>query len=706
MADSRRVPRFIKGFAQHGVELEDGQGGNAKGTCPFCGKEKKITVSEKTGVWRCFSCNRKGNFDQFLGERSELYREAFVGSVVRTLARHRGLKPSTFKAWGVGWSPAKEFYSIPMQGNPTETVTDIHRYFLRLKKGPGTSGGRHSFIAPLKMTGLGPLYICEGEWDGMAMWECLRVEKEKGDVLALPGAGNMPKHLTDILKGRHVVVLSDNDEPGRRGAYRLLGLIEGSARGVKWLKWPDGLPEGYDFRDFYLENRQNNRKTMPRLRKLYVDEPPECEQTPDTPGKASVKAVSARMKAGVEEKAELVGKRQTITRDDAAKRYRKWLHLRNDEPLDVIFGVMMANRLDGDPLWMFIVAPSGGAKSELLMSLSESPLTIARTSITQHTLISGGAALGGGDPSLLPDLNEKVLIVKDFTTIMSLNTTARDEIFGQLRDAYDVKTNWQFGNGMVREYESKFGILAGVTSAVEQFNSNSVLGERFIRYRMTERGNITAGTNAIRQALKNIAKENRMRSDLQDVAKKVLTREVSPEHIPEYGDETIDRVLKLAQWVATLRGVVNRDKYRAHLVLSKPSPEIGTRLAKQFMKLAIGIGIYKQEKVLSEGTYRTITRVATHTAPDRVEEIVKQMFVEDPEVWKSTKEVAGLTNFTDETTRFVLEDLQMLRVVDKEPGRTGRWRLTPPMLRMMRSLGLYDVQLEWKKAKRKRKRRT
>jgi len=55
---------------------------------------------------------------------------------------------------------------------------------------------------------------------------------------------------------------------------------------------------------------------------------------------------------------------------------------------------------------------------------------------------------------------------------------ARDEIFGTLRDAYDGKITKRFANGIVRAYQSTFGLVAGVTPAIESFVvTHAMLGE-------------------------------------------------------------------------------------------------------------------------------------------------------------------------------------------------------------------------------------
>jgi len=703
VADKRSEPRIFKAFRQHGVSLIDAEGNQGQGVCPWCGKNK-LFVNKENGLWDCKTCSRKGNLEKFFEMRANDYQKNMKGKITSFLRDNRNIKASTLQKFGVGYSIKGEFYSIPISGNPKNYTTDIHRYYPKLKKALGTSGGRLTLFAPKGQKDDDLIYVMEGEWDAMAMYECLHANKASGMVYGIAGAGSLPKRLSDLFENKHIIMVMDNDRAGNIGSVRAQSFLGGIAKSVKFIHWPDTFKDGYDFRDHYIAKGSG---TLVSIMKMSKSEPctrfltAEDDHLKKDAGHADNRVPAAQHTE--QEKAKLIGKRPAATYIQTNKSFKKWLSMKSTEALDVMFGTILANRLEGDPLWLFMVAPPGGSKTELLMSTGTSPLVTSCTSITPHTLISGANFAGGGDPSLLPKLDQRVLVVKDFTTIMAMNHTARDEIFGQLRDAYDGLTEKVFGNGVSRRYESKFGIIAGVTPAIEQFSGNSVLGERFLKYHIPHSTAVNTGRDAIKQALKNIASENTMRSDLLVAAKKVLEREVSKEDIPEMDDEIIDKITSLAQWVARLRGVVTKDRYTQQ-IMSKPCAEIGTRLAKQLAKLAIGISIYRQDEVITDDTYRIIASVACSTAPDRVEEIVKQMYVHSPDEEKTTNQVADLSHFPAETVRFVLQDLALLRIVIKTGGDyRGNWILSPVVRSLMKRLNLYNSASEWRGAVNKSK---
>ena len=75
------------------------------------------------------------------------------------------------------------------------------------------------------------------------------------------------------------------------------------------------------------------------------------------------------------------------------------------------------------------------------------------------------------DPSFLPQLDGKVLIIKDLSPLLSLRHEARNIIIVQLRDAYDGSSAQGYGNLGLVSYRAKFSLLGASTLAPENFES-------------------------------------------------------------------------------------------------------------------------------------------------------------------------------------------------------------------------------------------
>ena len=97
-----------------------------------------------------------------------------------------------------------------------------------------------------------------------------------------------------------------------------------------------------------------------------------------------------------------------------------WLYLEDDTFIDVGLATVVGHKFGGDPIWLFLIAPSGSAKTEFLRALTTDRVHHL-SALTPNTFVSGLNQPGKKDPSLLPLLDGKVLVIKDFTAVLSEN---------------------------------------------------------------------------------------------------------------------------------------------------------------------------------------------------------------------------------------------------------------------------------------------
>lgn len=656
----------IAAFEQHGVVIASENDTQYIASCPFCGAYQKMYISKEGSVWDCKVCGMEGNLKTFFAERMKQYRKNITKEHKQKIQEEKGIRPNTLTAWGVGYATDKKFFAIPISNGSPEHVHNIKRY----TPGPGskminTKDCRVDFLHPLERVDSSRVWICEGEWDAMALWQAMP-KAHKEDVVAAPGCNIVPVNESlSQFQNRDVVLAFDNDVPGQKGAVKLAKTLQPIARSVRCVKWPSETPEGYDVRDFFVKDKHK----FFGLIELVQDAPRE-ELLPVS-----------------EEKPKYTG--MGVSPLEVMKVFSKWLYLDSFDCLDVLFGTVFANRLPGDPVWMFLVAPPGGAKTELILSLRDAPGTISTSSLTPASLITGQQFNSENDPSLIPQLNHKILFIKDFTAILNLNQVQRDEIFGILRDAYDGFCEKHFGWGK-RHYQSTFGILAGVTPVVEQMNAENVsMGERFLRYNLylKEAGHQDQSREAIRRALSNTEKNDDMKRELREIAHRVVNVDVSNKH-PSVPEDMQHRIVLLAELVSRMRAAVSRDKYTRE-VMTKPVHEVGTRLAKQLKKLAQGIAIYNRENVVSGKTYQILIKVARSTIPSRNEDILRQLYIHDE---LDTKELAKKTGLPSLTIRSVMENMMLLGIVRK---REEGWTLSKKITRTMREIGMFSKERQY-----------
>jgi hypothetical protein len=291
-----------------------------------------------------------------------------------------------------------------------------------------------------------------------------------------------------------------------------------------------------------------------------------------------------------------------VTLTDVEAVFTKWLRLDDLEPVHVVLGAVVANQLDGDPLWQFIVAPPSGLKTEIIRSLTSIEAVYPLSSLTAQTFASGFQSKGD-EVSLLMKLDGKVLTLKDFTTVLTMHRDKRGEILAQLREIYDGHYRKEFGNGKVVDWTGKLGLIAGVTPIIDtHYSVNQVLGERFLLYRFAPAEEV----GVARRAMGQQGLEGVMREELRE-AVAAFFRDLVPlrKTIPE---PILDRLAALAAFTARARsGVVWGSRGELEYV---PEPEGPGRLAKQLATLARGLAVLRDTPEVTEADYLTVFRVA------------------------------------------------------------------------------------------------
>lgn len=635
-------------FNQFGFKERSKSGAHLIGNCPFCGKPDHFFLNAEAAnkSWDCKVCLRQGGFKTFLRQIVDYCADTFTPATAKKLLVDRGntISYDTMHQLQVGFHPYTGQYVIPVF-DAGENVMNVKLYnFHAMRNASGCSAAMYG----LWLTDYDKctdIFVAEGEWDAMVLYEMISSLGLSGiGLIGVPGAGTFKQEVLPYLNGKKVHLLYDNDEAGQKGMEKAAVLLADVAREIFALHWPEGTADGCDIRDI--------RKAQKTPEKLY-------EFISENLAPVSVTTSAA-------EGPKFTG--EIVKATEVYDMFKKHLHIPDTTLLDVVFGTVLANRLPGDPLWMFVVAPPGATKTEPLLAFSGANVIEILSTLTPHTLISGTNFGGGGDPSLVPKLNGKVLIIKDFTTILTMPVTEREEIFGILRDVYDGECSKPFGNGIFRKYKSKFGILAAVTPVIEMFTEeHAALGERFLRWRNYVPTSLDARRVYIKKAISNVGKEVEIRADLVEITHRVL--EANYDIVPEVPDKFAEKIICLAQLVAILRGTVTREKYTKEIT-HKPFIELGTRVSKQLVKLMLGVAIFRQKDKVDASDYRVAVQVARSSVPLRLLEVFEHVY----ECGKEGANVASTVKAVGlpmSTCTLVMENLCMLRAIEKHPVPGG-----------------------------------
>jgi hypothetical protein len=681
-----RLHPSVKAYVQHGFEPDGESGNQIYGFCPFCLRDKtpSFYVNTETKAWDCKACGQSGGFLTFLEAMYQHCETEFKGKAAIDLCKNRGLRVDTLRHFHIGYNVVTSAYTLPVFELDGKKIHDLR--FYKDRKMNSTFSCKVGLFNAADSLRTEKVYICEGEWDGMALWEAMHDYNGNIDgVVAVPGAGTFKPEWVELLQDKHVVCLYDHDEAGRNGAAKVFNLLRPSTKSLRFLHWGEDKKEGYDIRDLYNDLKSGAIKQDDYVNVFeYIQ-----KNMGDIPPGMTAEDILARASGSQESYAG-----EGTSCEEVYEGYKKYLHIPDTSVIDIIYGTVIANRMEGDPIWLFLVAPPGMTKTEFLQSISGAKNIKCISKMTPKTLVSG-LNYGGHDPSLLPQLNGKTLVIKDFTAIFGMNVQARDEIFSTLRDAYDGNFIGAYGHGE-RNYTSRFGIIAGVTPAVEVYlDGESSLGERFLRFTMRIPKSLAEHLTFLERATSNVAKETGMREELKKIGTRCLDFKFADATAMIIPDAIHKKILHLAIFTAKLRATIVRDKFTKE-VTHKPFMEMATRLSKQFQKLIMGICMFRRKLEATEEEYKLLTTLARGTIPSRVEDVIEALYKKNKASTRggetfTQSEIAALVGLPSSTCSRLSEGLVMLHVL--ESNRVAQFKtefkFTGEFLDIIEKCGVY-----------------
>ena len=183
-----------------------------------------------------------------------------------------------------------------------------------------------------------------------------------------------------------------------------------------------------------------------------------------------------------------------------------------------------ANRMDGDPVWLMVVGPPSGGKTESIIAIATLPDVRLGATLTEAALLSGTPKKQSvGKGGLLREIGAfGILVLKDFTSILSMNRDQRGQLLAALREIFDGSWTRHVGadGGRTLEWSGKLGLIAGCTAAIDSHHAvMSVMGERFLLYRLPR---IDPAKQAER-ALANAGQVRVMRKELAVAVRQLFT---------------------------------------------------------------------------------------------------------------------------------------------------------------------------------------
>jgi hypothetical protein len=367
-----------------------------------------------------------------------------------------------------------------------------------------------------------------------------------------------------------------------------------------------------------------------------------------------------------------------ITLAEAHAVFRKWLGNDYDtDALDAMLATVAVERFDdgSDPTWMLIIGGPGNAKTETVQACDGLGAIVTSSISSEAALLSATpkrerakSATGG----LLRKIgNRGTLVIKDVTSILSMNRDLRARVLAALREVYDGRWYREVGTdgGMTIPLEGRIEVIGAVTTAWDTAHAAiSSLGDRFIAVRLdSTQGRQKAG----RKAIGNTGSEKKMRAELAAaVAGVIAGMDADPITVTEA--ET-DVLLAAADLVTLARTGVEYD-YRGD-VIDAHAPEMPTRFAKQLtqiMRGAVAVGMGRAQAL------RLAIRCARDSMPPLRLAIIEELAVNPG---SSTAEVRKVLDKPRQTVDRQLQALHILGVatvdeIQYQADGKARWFYT------------------------------
>lgn len=339
----------------------------------------------------------------------------------------------------------------------------------------------------------------------------------------------------------------------------------------------------------------------------------------------------------------------------------------------IIACAIVANRFVGsDPFWILIVAASSEGKSEMLRAFSSCMRITMLSSLTSKTLLSG-AYTSGKNASLLPELSDHVLILKDFTTILEMRREERAEVFAQLREVFDGEMAKAFGTGERVSWQGKVGLIAGVTPMIDaQHAAQATLGLRFLVHRPSP-----VDRHAIAMRALDAAPEADTRHNVAESLAEIF------DSLTDIRLDTVALSASSKEDIALLADIATRG--RTHVdrdgvsreVTHPPAIEGTPRLAKQLRQLAAAHARLCDRNYVNEEDVDIVERVAFDTMTPPLRATILREAIRSPVTLETVKEI---TKLSGTTVRRTIEDLCLLGLLDEEVPNARITRCVPSAL--------------------------
>jgi hypothetical protein len=350
--------------------------------------------------------------------------------------------------------------------------------------------------------------------------------------------------------------------------------------------------------------------------------------------------------------------------DEVIEVFERWLILKDRTPIYAVLGAVAANLLPGgDPVWLGVIAPPSSAKTEILNSLSKLPYIVQASSLSPASFLSATSkkdldkeATGG----LLAQIGDfGIIVLKDFTTMLSLRPEVKAEVFAVLREVFDGRYTRHVGTdgGRTLAWNGKVGLVFASTETFDRHHSViSAMGDRYLLCR------IAPVEGQFERALEHAGEATeRMRRELSEVVQRLFAvrgTEPRPLSLEERG-----RISRICSLVVRLRAAVERHRYTTEIENVHGAEGTG-RLGLSLERLLAGLDTLGVDRDVALNVVEAVAMDSTLPIRRRAYEYLKHIAPHAAEI----ADIADNVRIPEKTLRRHLEDLVAQGLVKHIPA--------------------------------------
>ena len=303
--------------------------------------------------------------------------------------------------------------------------------------------------------------------------------------------------------------------------------------------------------------------------------------------------------------------------------------------------------------------------------------------------MSGSNDEEGNDPSLLPTLDGKLLIWKDFTALMDNRRVLVDKTFGEMRDVYDQYCSKASGKTGFREYKVRFGMIACVTDAIDHFaEEHQQLGQRFLAIRINRKIQThSERVENLSPIVDSMGQKRKWQTELKTIVQTEVDKIIGicvEQPRPKFSREIHYQLRVMADLLALARTVPNAE--------TATRPEIASRIVQQLINMGHAHTIADGRNEWGDAELELIRRVLQDSLS-----LVRQrllLFLHRQGKHRPAMPVERLVRECGSTfpeIRLILKQYLFSGVVEMfgGPEEDPWWRLTPDIYNSIEKVGVF-----------------